>query len=330
MIRVEFDDLPTRWLAGTHHGVGADHLDAYFQEFAFRFNRRFYPMAGFATLLGLSAELPPTIADAIHGSLPAGQTARRRGRTTGLTSTRRAAIQAATAWRHARPRPAAGVAPTYTPACDQRRPSRVTRRARGWLLAAVATLILALLIVAVGETFVAQPYRIEQVSMETTLLPGQSVLVDKLTPDLDGYQRGDIVVFTPPGAAPGATPFIKRVIGLPGDTIALRNGHVVINGQEINEPYVYAGQPTEPRGQDHWVVPPDALFVMGDHRELDNDSRIFGPVPLANVIGRVWLRYWPLAAVRVLATPSYPTLTPPVPAASPAAVDSAPVRARAA
>ncbi len=206
----------------------------------------------------------------------------------------------------------------------------MSRRVRGWLLAAVATLILALLIVAVGETFIAQPYQVEQMSMETTLLPGQSVLVDKLTPDLDGYQRGDIVVFTPPGAAPGSTPYIKRVIGLPGETVDLRNGHVSINGQEISEPYVYAGQPTEPRGQDHWVVPPDALFVMGDHRELDNDSRIFGPVPLANVIGRVWLRYWPLAAVRVLATPSYPTLTPPVPATSPAAVDSAPIHARAA
>jgi len=206
----------------------------------------------------------------------------------------------------------------------------VTPRARGLLLAAVATLILALIIVVVGETFVAQPYRVEQVSMETTLLPGQYVLVDKLTPRFDAYQRGDIVVFTPPGAAAGSTPLIKRVIGLPGDTIALRNGHVVINGQEISEPYVYAGHPTEPRGQDHWVVPPDALFVMGDHRENDNDSRIFGSVPLANIIGRVWLRYLPLAAVRVLATPTYPTFAPPVPATLPAAVDSAPVRARAA
>ncbi len=191
----------------------------------------------------------------------------------------------------------------------------MTPRARGWLLATVATLVLALLIVVVVEAFVAQPYRVEQVSMEPALQPGEYVLADKLSPHLDGYQRGDIVVFVPPGAAPGSTPFIKRVIGLPGDTIALRNGHVVINGQEISEPYVYAGQATEPvTGQDHWVVPSGALFVLGDHRELDNDSRIFGPVPLANVIGRVWLRYWPLTAIQALPRPSHPHLAPPAPA----------------
>ncbi|MGC8633855.1 MAG: signal peptidase I [Candidatus Limnocylindrales bacterium] len=187
----------------------------------------------------------------------------------------------------------------------------MTQRVRGCLLEAVETLVLTLIIFLVIQTFIAQPYQVEQQSMENTLLPNQYVLVDKLTPRFDGYQRGDIVVFTPPGQPAGTTPYIKRVIGLPGDIVDLRNGHVVINGQEISEPYVYPGQTTEPlSGQDHWVVPQGTLFVLGDHRENSTDSRVFGPVPLKNVIGRAWLRYWPLGDFEVIATPTYPDLSP--------------------
>ncbi len=203
----------------------------------------------------------------------------------------------------------------------------MTERLRGCLLEAVETLVLTLIIFLVIQNFVAQPYQVEQMSMENTLLPGQYVLVDKLTPHFDSYKRGDIVVFTPPGASPGSTPFIKRVIGLPGDTVDLRNGHVIINGQQISEPYVYPGQTTEPlNGQDHWVVPPGDIFVMGDHREESSDSRVFGPVPIRNVIGRAWLRYWPLSTFEVIPVPTYPDLSPvtaPSPAGSLAPLPSA-------
>ena len=201
--------------------------------------------------------------------------------------------------------------PPILPPCDPTPPSRVTQRARGCLLEAVETLVLTLIIFLIIQNFVAQPYQVEQMSMENTLLPNQYVLVDKLTPRFDTYKRGDIVVFTPPGGSTSSTPFIKRVIGLPGDIVDLRDGHVFINDQEISEPYVYPGQTTEPlNGQAHWVVPPDMLFVMGDHRENSSDSRVFGPVPLGNVIGRAWLRYWPLSAFEVIATPTYPSLGP--------------------
>jgi signal peptidase I len=183
------------------------------------------------------------------------------------------------------------------------------RRVRGWVLEIVETVGLTLVLFLGIQAFVARPYQVHQESMETTLLPNQYVLVDKLTPHIEPYSRGDIVIFAAPGQPPGSTPFIKRVIGLPGDRVALRDGHVFLDGQEIVEPYVYEGQPSEPiGGQSQWVVPAGTLFVLGDHRAVSDDSRVFGPVPIASVIGRAWLRYWPIDTFEVLATPTYPNV----------------------
>ena len=187
-----------------------------------------------------------------------------------------------------------------------------SRRALGCLFEAVETLVLTLIIFLVIQNFVAQPYKVEQQSMEQTLLPGQYVLVDKLTPRFDPYKRGDIVVFMPPqDTVPGQIPFVKRVIGLPGDVVEVKNGAVLINGQQLSEPYVYPGQITEATGgQDQWVIPQGQVFVLGDHREESSDSRVFGPVPTKTIIGRAWLRYWPITDFQVLATPTYPDLSP--------------------
>jgi signal peptidase I len=189
----------------------------------------------------------------------------------------------------------------------------------GCLLEIAETLVLTLIIFFVIQTFVAQPYKVQQQSMEHTLEPDQYVLVDKLTPRFDTYKRGDIVVFTPPAAwAPeDGTPFIKRVIGLGGDTIEVRDGSVYVNGTKINEPYLYAAspgdspQPTTVSGDaSRWVVADGDLFLMGDHRENSQDSRTFGEVPVSQVIGRAWLRYWPLNVFGLLQTPTYPELAP--------------------
>ena len=172
---------------------------------------------------------------------------------------------------------------------------------------------MTLVIFLVIQNFVAQPYQVQQMSMENTLQPGEYVLVDKLTPRLDDYSRGDVVVFSPPpGYDQGSnTPFIKRVIGLPGDTIDVRDGQVVVNGKALSEPYVYPGsdpyQPTEaPPDRAQWTVGQDELFVLGDHREQSSDSRVFGPIKRDSVIGRAWLRYWPLNVFGILPTPTYP------------------------
>ena len=184
----------------------------------------------------------------------------------------------------------------------------------GCLVEIVETLVLTLIIFFVIQNFIAQPYQVQQNSMERTLEPGQYVLVDKLTPRWDSYKRGDVVVFSPPSNwTPDPTPFIKRVIGLPGDEVEIKDdGKVWVNGVALDEPYTYknaqgVNEPTVPLSDtSSWVVPAGDLFVMGDHRQKSADSRAFGPIPETQVIGRAFLRYWPISTIGILATPSYP------------------------
>jgi signal peptidase I len=193
----------------------------------------------------------------------------------------------------------------------------VTQRpALGCLFEVVETLVLTVLIFLGIQTFVAQPYRVQQGSMETTLLPDQYVLVDKLTPRWAPYERGDIVVFDPPEtwASGGGVPFIKRVIGVAGDTVEIRDGKVFVNDVELDEPYLYkangVAEPTEPQpgGGTEWLIPDGQLLVMGDHRDNSADSRSFGPIEVSDVIGRAWLRYWPFDTFGVLPSPDHPEL----------------------
>ena len=191
----------------------------------------------------------------------------------------------------------------------------VTRRPPRWLIDVVETLALTLIAFFVIQNFIAQPFQVKQTSMETTLEPGQYVLVDKLTPRWSPYQRGDIVVFHPPPGMeePDGTPFIKRVIGLPGDKVSIHDDGVYVNGQALDEAdYTFHdqdgdAQPTTSFGEtSSWTVAADELFVMGDHREASADSRTFGPIKVGSVVGRAFLRYWPASTFGILARPAYP------------------------
>lgn len=194
----------------------------------------------------------------------------------------------------------------------------MNRRTLGCLFELAETLLLTLLIFLVVQLFVAQPYQVQQSSMEDTLAPGEYVLVDKLTPNFDDYHRGDIVVFNPPAGwtQESTAPYIKRVVAIAGDVVDIHGGHVYLNGNELNEPYVHPGDTTEVAGSSGktWRVAPGQLFVLGDHRRQSLDSRDFGPIDKSAVIGRAWLRYWPTDKFGVLPQPK----ETPAPSGSPA------------
>lgn len=158
------------------------------------------------------------------------------------------------------------------------------------------TIVPAVLIALLINLFLAQATRVYGQSMEPSLHTDQRLIVEKLTYNryfrqylgLEGPERGDVVVIDI--ADQGGELLIKRVIGLPGDTIEIRNDQVFVNNRPLSEPYindVTAGQfgPV--------TVPPLHVFVLGDNRSYSNDSRNFGTVPLQDVVGRAWFSYWP-------------------------------------
>ena len=147
-----------------------------------------------------------------------------------------------------------------------------------------------------------QAFRIPSDSMVPTLRTGDRVLVNKWSYRLHDVNRGDIVVFDKPDD-PTLTEdhLIKRVIGLPGDTVTIDGGHVIVNGQVLIEPYLPAGtvtagvgsHPCDPADPCH--VPDDHVWVMGDNRMFSHDSRYFGPIPTSTIVGRAFVRLWPLS-----------------------------------
>ncbi|MBC7261041.1 MAG: signal peptidase I [Chloroflexi bacterium] len=151
------------------------------------------------------------------------------------------------------------------------------------------TILPALLIVLVVNLFLAQATRVEGQSMEPNLHNNQRLIIEKVSYHFHPPRRGDIVVIKLPNR--NSDPLIKRVVGLPGETIEIRDGHVYINGQMLEEPYLH--QLTYGNVPPH-VIAPGHVFVLGDNRGASNDSRSFGEVKISYIVGRAWFRYWPL------------------------------------
>jgi signal peptidase I len=159
---------------------------------------------------------------------------------------------------------------------------------RRTLVDTLETILLSLFLFLAINT-VSERIRVESISMQPTLYAGDYVIVNKLAYRFGGApRRGDVIVFRyPPN--PDTIPYIKRVIGLPGDQIHIADGKVYVNGQLCIEPYLPV---TTTRGGD-WSVPAGQLFVMGDNRNNSSDSRTWGFVPMENVIGRAEVIYLP-------------------------------------
>ncbi len=191
---------------------------------------------------------------------------------------------------------------TSTAGDPQPAPATATRRGR--LTELATTVILAVLLYWVLQAFVVGTYRVEGMSMEETLQDGQHLLVDKLTPRLFPYRDGDIVVLHPPASEHSDIPFIKRVIGVAGDHIEIRDGTVWRNGAALDETYLPPGSVTRPTGgQASWDVDPGDVLVMGDNRLHSEDGRVFGEIAVDQVIGRAWLRFWPLDSLGTVGAP---------------------------
>jgi signal peptidase I len=141
--------------------------------------------------------------------------------------------------------------------------------------------------------------RVESVSMQPTLFAGDFVVVNKLAYMFGSPRRGDVIVFQfPPN--PAQDPYIKRIIGLPGENLRIEDGEVYIDGVRFLEPYLEVD--TLQGGE--WDIPEDAVFAMGDNRNNSSDSRSWGMVPYENIIGKALLIYWPPKAWDLL-TDSY-------------------------
>jgi signal peptidase I (EC 3.4.21.89). Serine peptidase. MEROPS family S26A len=149
-------------------------------------------------------------------------------------------------------------------------------------------IIIALVVAVVLRAWVVEPRYIPSGSMEPTLLVNDRVLVDKISYRFHPPQRGDILVFYPPYDDDKA--YIKRLIAVGGDRIAIHDGQVFVNQQPLYEPYI-----AEPPNYEleELVVPPSYLWVMGDNRNNSNDSHVWGFLPMKNVIGKAVLRFFP-------------------------------------
>lgn len=156
---------------------------------------------------------------------------------------------------------------------------------KSWLRVLITSVALFLFTV----TFIAQGFSVFGSCMEPNLRTGERVLGNKLIYRIESPARGDVIVFKYP-KNPEKT-FIKRVVGLPGETLEIRGGRVYINDRPLSEPYL-VNAPHGSYGPE--TIKPGKLFVMGDYRDQSNDSRYWGELPVRNVEAKAWIRYWPV------------------------------------
>ena len=164
-------------------------------------------------------------------------------------------------------------------------------RTRRFLRDVLETLVLAVLLFIVINAVSAR-IRVDGSSMVPSLHNGQFVMVNRLAYQLGNFstgeiQHGDVVVFHYPRDP--EQEYIKRIIGVPGDTVELTGGHVYVNGYQLDEPYIAA----DARNEGEWQVSEGHIFVLGDNRNNSQDSRNFGGVSLENVVGKAIFIYWP-------------------------------------
>jgi len=155
-----------------------------------------------------------------------------------------------------------------------------------WFREFVISLAISVFIIV----FLYQPVKVEGTSMMPGLADQERIFINKFAYRIGAIERGDVVVFRYPGDP--SKNYIKRIVGVPGDRIEIRNGAVLVNGSRLVEPYLPA-QFRDERSMGEIVVPAGNYFVLGDHRNLSSDSRDFGPVERGAIFGKAVFAYWP-------------------------------------
>jgi len=165
------------------------------------------------------------------------------------------------------------------------------------------TILIAVAVFALLRLTV-QSYTVVMSSMEPNFQEGECIMVNKVCYRSSGPQRGEVIIFDPPFNS--QYPFIKRVIGLPGETVEIKDGKVSINGTPLEEDEYITAQPNYTMSAQE--VPENEYFVLGDNRNNSNDSHSSWTVPRDNIIGRAWFTYWPPSKLEVVKHYSYPEL----------------------
>jgi signal peptidase I len=185
--------------------------------------------------------------------------------------------------------PVTDQAPRVTPT-GRTKPNRSPQRNLvEWIAVVGGAFVIAVLV----RALLLQAFYIPSPSMVPTLHVNDRVLVNKLSYDFHDVRRGDIIVFKSPQVV-AEKDLIKRVIGLPGDTVETRDGEIVVNDEILKEPYLPRDVGTGP--MEKVTVPPGHYWVMGDNRGNSSDSRVFGPIPKSSIIGRAFIKVWPITA----------------------------------
>lgn len=186
--------------------------------------------------------------------------------------------------------------------------AKITLRATGlflWEFIKVAAL--AGLTIIVVRYFLFKPFYVKGASMEPTFLDHEYLIIDEISYRVRAPERGEVIVFRYPENP--TEYFLKRIIGLPGERVSIENGKVTIfnaahpEGVEVHESYLPADLETS--GEKVTVLGPDQYFVMGDNRNNSYDSRRFGPIDKSAIVGRAWLRGWPVSRITTFHAPSF-------------------------
>lgn len=176
-----------------------------------------------------------------------------------------------------------------------------------FLFEVLQTIALALGIFAIVYLFLLQPHQVRGRSMEPNFSDGEYLLTDKLSYRIRSQKRGDVVVFAAPPTR--QDDFIKRIVGMPGENISIKNGKVWLNGKELTENYLPSttltfGGPALAEEKE-LILGEDEYFVLGDNRGHSSDSRVWGAIRKKDIVGRAWFIYWPPGRVGLIPGVSY-------------------------